>query len=174
MGKDHRHSASRRIAIYLYASFLARQLDDYGDVRCAYCDGILTYDNRALDHYDNDPDNTTAGNVVACCQACNKAAGRHTKRAHEILDFHLEELGIDGGVAADRVARILATPLPERHAQETEYIAHAWFGDRLEYERHGAAIRAARKGGKPAGPRSHIARERKRRAPVDLDDVIPF
>lgn len=172
MARDHRHSVSRRMAIYLQASFYERQQQRDGSIPCAYCWTPLDPSNRCLDHINNNPDDNRPENVVAACLDCNKALGRHNQRGRDLLDFRLEDLGIDPAVSRAGVERIRATPLRFRDDPEVVAVAVAWFGDRIMYERHVAAEYRRAHGGLLAPRHAHHARAARHN--VDVDQEVPF
>lgn len=164
------NNPSREIGLYLYAAYLARQQDDDGIVRCAYCAAELVPTDRALDHTDPSVlDYQSGETVVAACGECNRAAGRHTPRDHERLADHLRDLGVDPREAVRRVKRILRLPLPSRRSADVVRIAEEHFGDRLQEQRRLAALRSGRD---PAT--AGTGRTRARQLEADAETDVPF
>ena len=166
------NNPSREISPYLYSAYLARQMDDSGTVRCAYCTREIEPHDRTLDHVEGGKGGYDSGDlVVASCSECNGAAGNHSDRAHEILAAHLRGLDVEPHEAARRVKKILRMPLPDRNDPDVLRIAEEHFGERLVYQRRIAALR---RGTDPATAGTGRTRARRLAAATAADDFDVF
>ena len=172
MSYGRSNNPTRELGLYGLGAYLARQMDDAGVPRCAYCTQELTPTNRTLDHVDGGRDGYADGDrVVAACAECNSAAGRHDAAGLDRLATHLADQGIDPKAAARRVKQVLRLPLPERSDPDVVRITEEHFGARLQEQRR---LAAKRRGGDPNAAGTGRTRARQLVLTTDTDDFDAF